>query len=98
MENKTFAICYFCWADNVWPCPVDYFRSVFCFEYFFAWPWQSIMCPTALAGTHEQTTQHAIDGLVVAKVAADAVHGPPLRERLCLVTVFWALQEQKQGN
>lgn len=56
------------------------------------------MCPTALAGTHEQTTQHAIDGLVVAKVAADAVHGPPLREQLCLVTVFWAPQEQKQGN
>ena len=56
------------------------------------------MCPTALAGTHEQTTQHAIDGLVVAKVAADAVHGPPLRERLCSVTVFWAPQEQKQGN
>ena len=31
-----------------------------------------------VAGTHEQTTQHAIDGLVVAKVAADAVHGAPL--------------------
>jgi hypothetical protein len=36
--------------------------------------------------------------LVVAKVAADAVPGPPLREPLCSVTVFWAPQEQKQGN